>query len=84
MKYDSKYNNKYSVKIKDLPNDITEEEIRYNVQDWGYIIRIKVLNYETSSNVYLDFKNYDEAIYFVKAFDKTPFENMLISVELLN
>jgi|UniRef100_A0A6C0EE27 hypothetical protein len=68
------------VKISQLPNDITEKEIMELTYDWGNIIKIKVLNYEEHTIVYLDFKYEDQADYFIKALHKTTFEYTLISV----
>ena len=69
----------YRVKISDLPNDMTEEEMMELTSEWGHIVRLKVLNYKESSVAYVDFGYEDEANYFIKAIDKTPFEMILIS-----
>jgi len=69
----------YKVKLSELPTNITEEEMMELTSEWGHIVRIKVLNYEESSNVYIDFGYEEEANYFVKALDKTPFDNIIIS-----
>lgn len=69
----------YRVKISNLPVDMTEEEMMELTCEWGHIVRIKVLNYNDSSVSYIDFGYEDEADYFIKAIDKTPFELILIS-----
>ena len=69
----------YRVKISDLPIDMTEEEMMELTSEWGHIVRVKVLNYNESSVSYVDFGYEDEANYFIKAIDKTPFEMILIS-----
>ncbi len=69
----------YRVKISDLPIDMTEEEMMELTSEWGHIVRVKVLNYNESSVAYVDFGYEEEANYFVKAIDKTPFEMILIS-----
>ena len=69
----------YRVKISDLPVDMTEEEMMELTSEWGHIVRLKVLNYNESSVSYVDFGYEDEADYFIKAIDKTPFELILIS-----
>jgi hypothetical protein len=69
----------YRVKISDLPVDMTEEEMMELTSEWGHIVRLKVLNYNESSVAYVDFGYEDEADYFIKAIDKTPFELILIS-----
>ncbi len=69
----------YRVKISDLPIDMTEEEMMELTSEWGHIVRIRVLNYPESSTSYVDFGYEEEADYFVKAIDKTPFEFVIIS-----
>jgi hypothetical protein len=69
----------YRVKISDLPIDMTEEEMMELTNEWGHIVRVKILNYNESSVAYVDFGYEDEADYFIKAIDKTPFEMILIS-----
>jgi hypothetical protein len=68
----------YRVKLSELPNDITEEEMMELTCDWGHVVKIRVLNYEESSTSYIDFGYEDEADYFIKALDKTPFEYMML------
>ncbi len=72
----------YRVKITDLPIDMTEEELMELTSDWGHIVRIKLLIYPESSTAYVDFGYEDEAQYFIKAIDKTPFEYVLISASM--
>ena len=69
----------YRVKLADLPTDMTEEEMMELTSEWGHIVRIRVLNYNESSVAYIDFGYEEEADYFVKAIDKTPFGMILIS-----
>ena len=71
------------VKLGSLPNDITEEEILELLSDWGSVARLKVLNYPENSNAYIDFRNEEQADYFVKAFDKTPCNYLLVTAERL-
>ena len=68
----------YRVKLSELPKDITEEEMMELTCDWGHVVRIRVLNYEESSTSYIDFGYEDEADYFIKALDKTPFEYLML------
>lgn len=72
----------YRVKISSLPLDITEEEVMELTNEWGHIVRANVLNYpdSNSSNAYIDFGYEEEADYFVKALDRTPFEMLVIGV----
>lgn len=74
---------KINVKISNLPEDVTLKEMTELIQPWGSIDKInfsKGMNF----NCYVDFYYRDEAEYFVKALDKTPFEYNLISVMILN
>jgi RNA recognition motif-containing protein len=73
----------HKVKMSNLPQDMTEEELLELLYDWGNVIRMRVLNYNQNSTAYIEFKNQDEADYLVKALDKTPFEHIMISVERL-
>jgi hypothetical protein len=70
----------YRVKISELPTNITEEEMMELTCDWGHVVKIRVINYNESSVAYIDFGYEDEADYFVRALDKTPFELLIISV----
>ena len=45
---------------------------------WGHIIKIRLNAYEESSTAYIEFGYEDEANYFVKALDKTPFDYLLL------
>jgi hypothetical protein len=71
----------YRVKLSDLPIDMTEEEMMELTCNWGHVVRIRVLNYTESSVAYIDFGYEEEADYFVKAIDKTPFEFLVISAQ---
>lgn len=69
----------YRVKLAELPNDITEEELMELTCDWGHVVKLRVLNYNENSTAYIDFSTMDEADYFVKALDKTPFDSILLA-----
>lgn len=71
----------YRVKVSELPIDMTEEEMMQLTCDWGHIVRIRILNYRESSVAYIDFGYEEEAEYFIKAIDKTPFELLVISAQ---
>ena len=88
--HDSNYKNQerrpyfkttYRVKIGELPTDMTEEEMMELTCDWGHVVRIRVNNYPESSTAYVDFVYEEEADYFVKAIDKTPFGFLVISAQ---
>ena len=70
----------YRVKISELPNDITENEIMEQLYEWGDIIKLKLLNYNDNSILYIDFKQEDQAEYFIRALNKTYFEHNIILV----
>jgi len=72
--------NKYTVKISNLPKDLKEYEIVELLKDWGHINKINLKNYEESSIAYVDFKYKDESEYFIKALDNTPFEYKIINI----
>ena len=71
----------YKIKISYLPVNMTEYELNNLLIDWGSINKIKLLNYDDYSNVYIDFNNEEEADYFVRALHKTPFDQEIINVE---
>ena len=87
--YDSKLHNiknskTYTVKISELPNDISEYEMKELLKEWGDIKKIKVLNYTDTSVVYIDFVIEKYADHFIKALHKTTFDNVVISVLKVN
>ena len=74
---------KVCVKISNLPEDITLKELNDLLQEWGSIGRI---NFGKSVYVtaYVDFYLPEEADYFIRALDKTPFDNLILNVDLVN
>ena len=79
---------KQVIKISNLPDNITVQELNNLISEWGNIgnINIKKYTYSGTSNIsaYIDFYNIDEANYFVKALDNTPFDYMIIEVKLMD
>lgn len=73
-----------TVRITNLPHDITTEELSDLIYEWGKIGRVNINNYNESTSGFIDFYLKDEAEYFVKALDKTSFERMIIKVEILD
>jgi RNA recognition motif-containing protein len=71
-----------TVKLSDLPLDTTEPELYELLQDWGHIVKVKVLSYNECNVAYIDFIYNEEAVYFIEAIDKTPFDRFIISAEL--
>jgi hypothetical protein len=77
-RYDPKVS--YRVKISELPNDVTEDEMMELCNNWGYITKLKVINYEDTSVAYIDFNKEECADYFVEALHRTPFEHLILNV----
>jgi hypothetical protein len=71
-----------TVKLSDLPLDTTESELYELLQDWGHIVKVKVLSYNECNVAYIDFIHNEEAMYFVEAIHKTPFDRYIITAEL--
>ena len=76
------YKKTWTVKIGELPVDMTEEEMMELLYNWGHIIKIRVLNYNENSTAYVEFGYEDEADYFVEAIDKTPFYNYNVLLQV--
>ncbi len=72
-----------TVRISNLPNDITVPELNELVSEWGRIGRINLNNYDNTT-CYIDFYFKDEAEYFIKAIDKTPFDNLILNVDIMD
>lgn len=71
-----------TVRISNLPDDITVPELSSLVSEWGKIGRINLNNYDNTT-CYIDFYFKDEAEYFLKAIDKTPFDNLILTVDIM-
>lgn len=71
----------FRVKITDLPTNMTEEEMMELTCDWGHVVRVRVNNYNESSTAYIDFSMEEQAEYFIKAIDKTPFDSVIITAQ---
>ena len=76
------YNKTYTVKLSELPLDITEPELYELLENWGHVTKIKVIIYTESSTAYIDFCYKEEADYFVEAINKTPFDSYIINAEV--
>ena len=70
----------YRVKVSELPNDMTEDEMMELCNNWGYITKLRVINYEDTSVSYIDFNKEECANYFVEALHRTPFEHLILNV----
>tara|TARA_B100000161_G_C33543271_1_gene411713 strand:+ start:1349 stop:1849 length:501 start_codon:yes stop_codon:yes gene_type:complete len=75
---------KHVIKISNLPSDISVVELADLISPWGEIGNINIKNYSEAYVSYVDFFNKEEADYFIKALDQTPFDNMIIRTELMN
>ena len=73
----------HKVKMSNLPVDINEEELNELLYDWGHVVRLRLLNYENNSTAYIEFKDKAPADYIVDALHKTPFDHIILDVELL-
>ena len=71
-----------TIRLSNLPDDITVIELERLIKPWGSIGRINLNNFENKSG-FIDFNFKDEADYFIKALDRTPFDNMIIRAELI-
>jgi RNA recognition motif-containing protein len=71
-----------TVRMSNLPDDITVPELNELVCQWGKIGRINISAYENKSG-FIDFYYMDEAEYFIKALDKTPFDHLILNVEIM-
>jgi len=79
----NRYKKYFTVKISNLPEDMSDEEMYELLYDWGNIIKLRVLKYANISVAYIDFRYKIEADYFIKALDKTPFEYMILDIMLV-
>ena len=75
---------KYCVKLTNIPDDLTIRELNELMIEWGHIGKINFNNNTKYKAAFVDFYIKEEAEYFVRALDKTPFDNYIISVELLD
>lgn len=71
-----------TIKMSNLPTDFREHEIKNIIYNWGHINRCKVINYDEETVIFIEFGYKEEAEYFVNAFDKTPFSNVLINCSI--
>lgn len=80
-KYRNYQNNKtYKIKITQLPNNITNDELLELLYEWGDITSINIKNYADTSIAYVIFKYEEQVDYFIKALDKTQFEYLMINI----
>jgi len=73
---------KITVKLENLPLDITLKELQCLMTGWGKIYKI---NFNNSSNfkiAFIEFIFLDEAEHFVKAIDRTPFDYQILNASI--
>ena len=70
-----------TVKLENLPLDVTFNELNRLMQEWGDIKKITIKK-DYDNSAYIIFSNKTEAEYFVKAIDKTPFDNMILTASI--
>lgn len=78
------YHTVYRVKLSELPNDITFNEISNLMNDWGNIVKNKLVSTGDTITAYIDFGYKEQAEYFIAAIDKTPFNYRILSACLVN
>jgi len=69
-----------TIKLSNLPNDLTIAELELLMQDWGRISRIN-FNKSEDKIAFIDFYYKDEADYFIQAIDRTIFDKLIIRAE---
>ena len=73
-----------TVRMSNLPSDISLDEMEDLMNEWGYIARVNLNNYENKpSTSFVDFYHKKEAEYFIEAVNRTPFDNMILHVDLI-
>jgi len=78
------YHTVYRVKLSELPNDITVEEMSNLINNWGTIVKNKLVPTGDTITAYIDFGYKEQAEYFISAIDKTPFDYRILSACLVN
>ena len=71
-----------TVRLSNLPDDITVNELEKLIKPWGSIGRINISNFENKSG-FIDFNFKNEADYFIEAIDRTPFDNLIVRAEYI-
>ena len=72
------------VKISNIPDDLTIDELNELMIEWGRIGKINFNKVDYNKSAFIDFYNNYEAEHFVKALDKTPFDNYILDVSILD
>ena len=72
------------VRMTNIPDDLTINELQELLLEWGKIGKINFNKSDYNKSVFIDFYNDYEAEHFVKAIDRTPFDNYILSVSIIN
>ncbi len=95
-KFNNNYNNNYknnnkkeyekrkitTVRISNLPQDVTVDELTELISEWGKIGRLNLTIFDNKS-CFVDFYYPSDAEYFVEAIDKTKFDYCIINAEII-
>ena len=81
-KYDTSKRKIVTIKLSNLPYDITVQELEFLVKPWGHIGRVNLNNSENKAG-FIDFNFKEEADYFIEAIDRTSFDNVIIRAEYI-
>lgn len=73
---------KITVKLENLPLDITLKELQCLMTEWGKIHKINFNNSDTLKIAFIEFNFLDEAEHFVKAIDRTPFDYQILHASI--
>ena len=81
-KYDTSKRKIVTIKLSNLPYDMTVQELELLVKPWGHIGRVNLNNSENKAG-FIDFNFKEESDYFIEAIDRTPFDNVIIRAEYI-
>jgi hypothetical protein len=70
------------VKLENLPFNISFNELNRLMQEWGEIKKITIKKRSYDNSAFITFLKKNEAEYFIKAIDRTPFDNMILSASI--
>ena len=77
----------FKVKLTNIPDDLTLQNLNKMMIGWGKVGNIKIRNdnYKGEKNYYsiIEFYDKDAAEYFIKAVDRTPLGFLLLSATLI-
>ena len=71
------------VRITNLPLYLTIKELSNLLEEWGDIGKINFNKHKNEQSAFINFNIKEEAEYFIKAINRTNFDNVIINVEIL-